>query len=88
MAITVRRQNVILKVDEAEKQHYLNIGFQVLDEQGNVVEDNHPDYKTLYFEQKQRADELEAKLQKLTAKKEAPKTEEEPKKRTTRKAKA
>lgn len=88
MAITVRRQNVILKVDEADKQHYLNIGFQVIDEQGNVIEDNNPDYKTLYFEQKQKVEELEAKLQKLTAKKEEPKSDEEPKKRTTRKAKA
>lgn len=88
MAITVRRQNVILKVDEADKQHYLNIGFQVIDEQGNVLEDNNPDYRTLYFEQKRKVEELEAQIKKLTAKTEEPKSDEEPKRRATKKAKA
>ena len=87
--VTVKRQNVILKVDSEDTQHYLNLGYQVIDDKGNVIMDNNPDYKALYFEQLKKVEELEAKISKLTAKTEKTEepTEAAPKKRATRKSK-
>lgn len=76
----VRRQNVVLTIKDDDIQHYLNLGYKVIDEQGNVIAGEEPDYKQLYFQEKEKNLALEDKLKKLTATEDEPKAE--PKRRS------
>ena len=40
--IRVERGNVVLHVWESEKRHYLNMGYNVTDEFGNILEETVP----------------------------------------------
>lgn len=96
----VRRQNVVLTIKDDEVQHYLNLGYKVIDDNNNVIAGEEPDYKQLYFQEKEKNVALEAKLQEYEAIRklgdkapskepvEEPKPEEEPKPRRRRSSKA
>ena len=36
--LKVKRANVVLRINDTEKQHYLDKGYSILDENGKVVE--------------------------------------------------
>lgn len=59
----VRRQNVVLTIKDDDIQHYLNLGYKVIDENNNVIAGEEPDYKQLYFQEREKNIALEAKLQ-------------------------
>lgn len=92
----VRRQNVVLTIKDDEVQHYLNLGYKVIDDNNNVIAGEEPDYKQLYFQEKEKNIALEAKLQEYeTVKKYGdkapndepvaePESEEKPKRRRSR----
>lgn len=69
--VRIERGNVVLKVQEHEVQRYLLLGYNVTDEQGNVLKEAMPnDLGTLqkyYVEHKKKIEELEAIVAKLTA---------------------
>lgn len=81
--VRIERGNVVLKVQEEEVQRYLLLGYNVTDDEGNIVKSSIPhDVGTLqrfYVEHKKRIEELESIVAKLTAENEllaksAPKT--------------
>lgn len=95
--IKVRRGNVILRVPEYQKGEYLARGFDVISEDGKVVEATVPSdvniLKKAYVEHLAKIKELEAKLAEATKKtpvkkveKDVIEKEETPKKRTAKKA--
>lgn len=69
--VRVERGNVVLKVKEYEVQRYLSLGYNVTDDNGNVLKEAIPnDVGTLqkhYVEHKKRIAELEEIVAKLTA---------------------
>jgi hypothetical protein len=69
--VRIERGNVVLKVQEHEVQRYLALGYNVTDDNGNVLKEAIPnDIGTLqrhYVEQKKRIEELESIVAKLTA---------------------
>lgn len=69
--VRVERGNVVLKVEDEEVQHYLNLGYNVTDSCGNIITQALPrDFGTLmseYIKVCARVDELEATVAKLTA---------------------
>ena len=73
----VRRQNVVLTIKDEDVKHYIDLGYKVIDDFGNVIAGEEPDYKQLYFQEREKVLALEEKLKKLTAVKEE--VEEEPK---------
>lgn len=92
--ITIKRANVVLHVDEADINHYLELGYSVIDERGKVIKEAVPtDLKflqTAYVKQKEEIASLKAEVDKLNlklAEKKATATEEAPKetKRRTKK---
>ena len=62
----VQRANVILRIDDDSAQKYLNLGYNVIDEKGKVLQEAIPsDVGTLrkcYVEHLNKIAELEAKL--------------------------
>lgn len=69
MEIKVKRANKILRIDESNKKTYLDLGYDVIDAKGNVVEHNKKnvtiaEYEKLVAENKA----LKAELEKLKAK--------------------
>lgn len=68
--VRIERGNVVLKVQEHEVQRYLTLGYNVTDDNGNVLKEALPnDLGTLqryYVENKKRIEELEAIVAKLT----------------------
>lgn len=77
----VRRQNVVLTIEDADIKHYLNLGYKVIDDNNNVIAGEEPDYKQLYFQEKEKNTALENELKQYQSLKElgnvAP-SEEEP----------
>jgi hypothetical protein len=69
--VRIERGNVVLKVQEHEVQRYLNMGYNVTDNTGKVLQAAIPnDLGTLqrhYVEHKKKIEELEAIVAKLTA---------------------
>ena len=69
--VRIERGNVVLKVQEHEVQRYLKLGYNVTDDQGNIIQGAIPnDVGTLqkcYVEHKKRIEELEDIVAKLTA---------------------
>ena len=69
--VRIERGNVVLKVQEYEVQRYLNMGYNVTDDAGNVLKEAIPnDLGTLqrhYLEHKKKIEELETIVAKLTA---------------------
>lgn len=67
--IRVERGNVVLHVFEEEKRHYLQLGYNVTDEMGNILEESVPkDVGTLqrfYVDGKKKIAELEARVKEL-----------------------
>ena len=65
----IRRANVTLDVDDTEVEYYLNLGYNVIDDNGKVVSEALPsDLRTLqkhYIESKKRIAELEAEVAEL-----------------------
>lgn len=68
----VQRANVILQIDDNSAQKYLNLGYNVIDEKGQVLKEAIPsDVGTLrkcYVEHLNKIAELEAKIAKLESK--------------------
>ena len=67
----VQRANVILEVKEEQVQRYVDNGYDVLDDSGNVVKKSIPrDVRTLqmaYVEQKQQIERMQAEIDALQA---------------------
>lgn len=67
--IRVERGNVVLHVYEEEKRHYLQMGYNVTDEFGNILEESVPnDLGTLqrfYVDGKKKISDLEARVAEL-----------------------
>jgi hypothetical protein len=68
--VRIERGNVVLKVQEHEVQRYLKLGYNVTDDDGNIIKEAIPnDVGTLqkhYIESKKRIEELEDTVAKLT----------------------
>ena len=62
----IQKANVILEVKNSEVQRMLDMGYNLLDENGNVAEVGKPQdlesYKRLYFEQLETIKALKEKL--------------------------
>ena len=88
--IMVRQANVILEIDEADKQYYLDTGFDIIDEYGNVLVKSIPnDLRTLkaaYTEHTEEIKRLKAEIDSLRAELEAAKAAQVP--ATEKKARA
>lgn len=71
--VTVQRANAILQVPEEWVDRYIDQGYNVIDEYGNVIQASIPkDLGTLqkaYVEHTQKIKELEEIIEQLTAKK-------------------
>lgn len=68
--IKVRRANKILRIDESNKKAYLDLGYDVIDAKGNVIEHNKKnvtvaEYEKLVAENKA----LKAEFEKLKSRK-------------------
>lgn len=74
----VERGNVVLTVKEHEVQHYLNLGYNLTDEAGNILKKSIPtnigELQTAYLEHTKKIAELEDTVAKLTAQLSAKKT--------------
>lgn len=68
----IERGNVVLQVKDHEIQHYLNLGYNVTDDNGNILRESIPTsigvLQTAYLEHTKKIDELEDTIAKLTAK--------------------
>ena len=93
--ITVRRANVILDVSEDEAERYLDEGYDILDEKGNVVERSIPrdipslqaqlqDARKEVDKLKEQVKELKERLKKATKPEEQVKKLEEQLKKATK----
>lgn len=70
MEIKVKRANKILRIDDSSKKTYLDLGYDVIDAKGKIIEHNNKtvtiaEYQALVAENKS----LKAELEKLKAKK-------------------
>lgn len=67
----VKRANVVLEVKDDSVPYYLNLGYDVIDNNGNVVQKAVPnDLGTLrkfYVEAKEKIEKLEARIAELEA---------------------
>lgn len=74
----VERGNVVLQVKDYEVQHYLNLGYNLTDEAGNILRKSIPtnigELQTAYLEHTKKIAELEDTIAKLTAQLSAKKT--------------
>jgi uncharacterized small protein (DUF1192 family) len=74
----VERGNVVLTVKEHEVQHYLNLGYNLTDEAGNILRKSIPtnigELQSAYLEHTKKIAELEDTIAKLTAQLSAKKT--------------
>lgn len=68
--VRIERGNVVLKVQDYEVQRYLKMGYNVTDDEGNILKEAIPnDLGTLqkhYLDSKKKIEELEAIVAKLT----------------------
>lgn len=67
----VERGNVVLHVPDDEIQHYLTLGYNVTDENGNILQEALPNnlafLQKAYIENKKRIADLQAAVQRLQA---------------------
>lgn len=74
----VERGNVVLQVKDYEVQHYLNLGYNLTDETGNILKKSIPtnlgELQVAYLEHTKKIAELEDTIAKLTAQLSAKKT--------------
>ena len=67
----VERGNVVLQVKDYEVQHYLNLGYNLTDETGNILKKSIPtnigELQSAYLEHTKKIAELEDTIAKLTA---------------------
>lgn len=77
--VTVQRGNVVLQVSDDSVTKYMNLGYNVIDNKGNVVEECVPtDLGTLqkhFIESKKKIAELEEQLAQLQKKKDTKRKE-------------
>lgn len=77
--VTVQRGNVVLQVADDSVTKYMNLGYNVIDDKGNVIEECIPnDLGTLqkhFIESKKRIAELEEQLAQLQKKKDTKRKE-------------
>lgn len=68
----VERGNVVLQVDERDVDYYINMGYSLTDDNGNVLKKAIPsnvgELQKAYLEHIQRISELENTVAELTAK--------------------
>ena len=76
------RGNVVLNVPETEIQHYLQLGYNLTTPMGKVIESAIPTdagtLQRLYVDQKNKIQELESEIARLTAENESLKTQIKP----------
>lgn len=69
--LKVKRANVVLRINDTEKQHYLDKGYSILDENGKVVESAVPknltELEKAFIDHTNKIKELEATVKKLEA---------------------
>ena len=69
--VRVERGNVVLKVKDDEVQHYLNLGYNVTDDTGKILQRSIPtslgELQAAYITNTQKIAELEDTIAKLTA---------------------
>lgn len=69
--VKIERGNVVLRVDPRDVKHYLKLGYNVVDEEGNVLQEAIPnDMGTLqraFVDHKNKISELEETIASLTA---------------------
>lgn len=69
--VRIERGNVVLKVQEHEVQRYLNLGYNVTDDEGKILKEALPNdlglLQKCYIEHKKKIEELETIVAKLTA---------------------
>jgi len=67
----VERGNVVLKVEDYEVQRYLNLGYNLTDDDGNILKASIPtslgDLQAAYLKHTARIEELERAIAQLTA---------------------
>ncbi len=77
--ITVQRGNVVLQVADDSVTKYMNLGYNVIDDKGNIVEECIPNDLGLlqkhFVESKKRIAELEEQLAQLQKKKDTKRKE-------------
>lgn len=77
--VTVQRGNVVLQVADDSVTKYMNLGYNVIDDKGNVIEECIPnDLGTLqkhFIESKKRIADLEEQLAQLQKKKDTKRKE-------------
>ena len=77
--LTVQRGNVVLDIDEQDKDYYVGIGYNVIDAKGNIIEKSLPKdvglLTKLYIESqaeidkyKKQIDDLKKEIKKLKKK--------------------
>lgn len=68
--VKIERGNVVLRIDPRDVKHYLKLGYNVVDEQGNILQEAIPtDTGTLqraFVDHKKRISELEETIAALT----------------------
>lgn len=78
-SITIIRGNVVLDIPAEQKEYYMNLGYSVIDEKGNVVEAAIPtDLATLqryYKDSEKKIEAMKAHTEELTARIESLKSE-------------
>lgn len=71
--VRIKRANVILRVHPDAVQSYLNQGYNIVDEQGNVLKEGLPvtneQFKKEYFRLKQENEQLKEELAALKSQK-------------------
>lgn len=76
--VRVERGNVVLRVDEADIQYYLNQGYNLTDETGTILQRAIPtnlgELQTYYVKSTEKIAELEDTIAKLTAQLDSKKT--------------
>ena len=65
----VKRANVVLKVEDDDIQHYIELGYSVMDDNGNIIVQAIPtdlgELRKFYVEATAKIKELEARIREL-----------------------
>ena len=73
--LTVSRSNVVLNIADVELQHYLDKGYNLLDNSGHIIQEAVPknlnELQKAFIDHTKRIQELEGLVDELTAKLEA-----------------
>ena len=65
----IQKANVVLEILDSEVPRHLELGYNLIDEKGNVVEEGRPQdfesYKRAYFAQKEEIQKLQTQIEEL-----------------------